>query len=105
MFCILSGDIISSSRGFFDTKNDLRNQEALDRIFDLVTKIKSEEDMALSEELAKQKKLLSSLERKRDKEDAMLESFNKQVRLLVKQAANLGMLEVNDTNSYFCLAS
>ncbi len=55
MFCILSGDIISSSRGFFDTKNDLRNQEALDRIFDLVTKIKSEEDMALSEELAKQK--------------------------------------------------
>lgn len=104
MFCILSGDIISSSRGFFDTKNDLRNQEALDRIFDLVTKIKSEEDMALSDELDKQKKSLSSLERKRDKENAMLESFNKQVHLLVKQAANLGMLEVNDTNNDFLLS-
>ncbi|WP_195517039.1 DUF3732 domain-containing protein [Enterococcus dispar] len=34
----------------------------------------------------------------------MLESFNKQVRLLVKQAANLGMLEVNDTNSDFLLS-
>ncbi|MGM0338912.1 DUF3732 domain-containing protein [Enterococcus sp. AZ007] len=103
MFCIQSGDVISNSRIFFDTKNELRNQEALDRIFDLVTGIKSEEDMALSDELEKQKKKLASFERKLDRESETLRSFNKKVRLLAKEAADLGMMEINDTSDTFLL--
>ncbi|MGX7150199.1 DUF3732 domain-containing protein [Enterococcus ureasiticus] len=104
MFCIQSADVITSTNIFFDTKNKTKYQEALDRIFDLVLGIIGEEDLALREELSKYRKKLTALERRKDRIEKSYEDARKEIRLLAKRAAHLGLMTISDENLEFLLS-
>lgn len=104
MFCIQTADVITNTNVFFDTKNKVKYQEALDRIFDLVLGIIDEEDLMLREELNKYRKKLVTLERRKDRIVKSYDDARKEIKLLAKRAVNLGLLTLYDDNLEFLLS-
>jgi len=104
MFCIQSADVITSTNVFFDTKNKPKYQEALDRIFDLVLGIIGEEDLALREELSKYRKKLTAFERGKERTEKSYEDARKEIKLLAKRAAHLGLMTIRDETPDFLLS-
>lgn len=98
MFCIQSGDVISNSNVYFETKNKLIYQEALDRIFDLVMGIIDEEDLFLREALTKYKNNLIKLEKRKERIEKLYDDARNEVRLLTKRAVYLGLMAIQDND-------
>lgn len=104
MFCIQSADVITSTNTFFDTKNKTKYQEALDRVFDLVLGIIGEEDLALREELSKYRKKLTAFERRKERIEKSYEDARKEIKLLAKRAAHLGLMTIREETPDFLLS-
>lgn len=101
MFCIQSGDVISNSNVYFETKNQIIYQEALDRIFDLVMGIIDEKDLFLREELTKSKNKLIQLEKRKERIEKSYKDAKKEIRLLTKRAIHLGLTTIKDDDVTF----
>lgn len=101
MFCIQSGDVISNSNVYFETKNQIIYQEALDRIFDLVMGIIDEKDLFLREELTKSKNKLIQLEKRKERIEKSYKDAKKEIRLLTKRAVHLGLTTIKDDDVIF----
>ncbi|MGG5342072.1 DUF3732 domain-containing protein [Enterococcus sp. AZ192] len=101
MFNIVSDDIIANKNQFFDTRNNSKYIEALERIFDLVTGIINEDDLLLREEVQRLQQKLNSFKRKKERIENVISDAQKDIRLLARKASNLGLLNISDDSDIF----
>lgn len=99
MFNIVSDSIIDNKDYFFDTKNDVKYREALDRIFDLVMGIMDEEDLLIREELQKSRVKLNAIVRRDEAQKKAEEDSKNDVQRLAKKASYLGLLKIDETQT------
>lgn len=101
MFNIVSDSIIDNKDYFFDTRNDVKYREALDRIFDLVMGIMDEEDLLIREELQNNRVKLNTLERRKDAQNKAKEDARNDIQRLVQKASHLGLLKIDENQTDF----
>lgn len=101
MFNIVSDSIIDNKDYFFDTKNDVKYREALDRIFDLVMGIMDEEDLLIKEELQNNRAKLNTIERREDAQNKAEEDSRNDIQRLAQKASQLGLLKIDENQTNF----
>lgn len=102
MFNTLSGDIVSSSKVYFDKQHEDRYREALPRIFDLAMGITTIENLTLLEKIEQLEKEINKLEKKVKEEVAAADRLDEKLSRLIIRAkqSRIIPLESNAKNDY-----
>jgi len=88
--------IIENPNIYVAFQNEVRNKEALDRIFDLVLGIETVENIITREEYNKIVDDISRLERKQDKISSKKLMFQEELQDIVNKIKSYGLIPVND---------
>jgi len=98
MFNTQSGDVISSSKVYFDKQHEDRYREALPRIFDLATGITTVENLAYEEKIEQLEKEIHKLEKKQKEKVAASERMDEKISNLITKAKQFRIIPIEINN-------